>query len=287
MRNTVKQTDRLAHAARTGLPPYDGMLAAYHRAHEHELREMIADLPLRPGARVIDVACGDGAYSRWLAERVGPHGQVVGVDLSADYLACARAAADASPLGQRIALKQGDSDTLGFADGTFDLAWCAQSMLSLPNPRHALSEMIRVTRPGGTVAVFENDMLHHMLLPWPPEVELAVRRAQLAATARAGEQVDRFRIGSQVYVMMSELGLARCDLKAYVSVRSAPLAADERAFLQLYLDSLGAQVRQRLDPAMRSRFDDLSAAGSPLHMLNQPNVLISAIDMVVSGIRAA
>ena len=52
------------------LPPYAAMLAAFHRGHAAELRAMIADLPLRPGDQVLDMACGDGAYTCWLAERV-------------------------------------------------------------------------------------------------------------------------------------------------------------------------------------------------------------------------
>src|SRR5690242_10059537 len=82
--------------AADGLPTYAPMLAAYHRAHAAELRAMIAELPLRLGDRVLDMACGAGTYSVWLAERVGPHGTVVGVDISPAYLARARVRANDS-----------------------------------------------------------------------------------------------------------------------------------------------------------------------------------------------
>src|SRR5262245_60112589 len=59
------------------LPAYAPMLAAYQRAHAAELRVMIADLPLRVGDHVLDMACGAGVYSVWLAEHIAPHGTVV------------------------------------------------------------------------------------------------------------------------------------------------------------------------------------------------------------------
>src|SRR5262245_42857100 len=65
------------------LPGYARMLHAYHCALSAELRAIIAALPIAPGARVLDVACGDGCYSMWLAKRAGA---VVGVDLSPAYL---------------------------------------------------------------------------------------------------------------------------------------------------------------------------------------------------------
>src|SRR4051812_4652133 len=73
------------------LPEYASELHAYHRAHAVELRQIISDLPLKPGQRVLDVACGDGTYSGWLARRVAPLGTVVGLDSSLEYLRVAQA----------------------------------------------------------------------------------------------------------------------------------------------------------------------------------------------------
>jgi SAM-dependent methyltransferase len=72
------------------LPAYAPTLLAYHRAFERELRGLIAGLPLRRGDRVLDLACGDGVYARWLAERLGSSGRVVAVDRSAAFFVLAR-----------------------------------------------------------------------------------------------------------------------------------------------------------------------------------------------------
>src|SRR6476619_3278722 len=126
------------------LPGYARMLDAYHRSRAAELRAIIATLPLGPHSRVLDVACGDGCYSDWLAERAG---QVVGVDLCAAYLDLAERRDTATIYANRISFGRADAAILPFGDGSFDLVWCAQSFFSLPDPLATVREMIRVTRP--------------------------------------------------------------------------------------------------------------------------------------------
>src|SRR4051812_40963674 len=100
-------------------PDYAPMLAAYHRAHAAELCAMIGDLPLRAGDSVLDMPCGDGVYTLLLAEKVGSGGSVVGVDLSASYLASARARADQLAEAAHIHFQAGDIASLPFDDNSF------------------------------------------------------------------------------------------------------------------------------------------------------------------------
>ena len=77
----------------------------------------------------------------------------------------------------RVRFVQGDFRRLPSDDDRFDLVWCAQSLYSLPDPLEALQKMRQKTKPGGFVAVIENDEFHHVLLPWPIEIELALCQA--------------------------------------------------------------------------------------------------------------
>src|SRR2546423_7647865 len=67
---------------------------------------LLAHVPLRPGDRVLDVACGTGIVARIAAPRVAPTGKVVGVDLNEAMLAVARARS--AEEGTSIVWKQGD-----------------------------------------------------------------------------------------------------------------------------------------------------------------------------------
>jgi ubiquinone/menaquinone biosynthesis C-methylase UbiE len=202
------------------LPGYARMLDAYHRSRAAELRAIIATLPLGPHRRVLDVACGDGCSSTWLAERAG---QVIGVDLCAAYLDLAVRPGTAAVDANRISFGRADAARLPFIDGSFDLVWCAQSFFSLPDPLATLREMVRVTQPAGHIAILENDTLHQILLPWPAELELAVRWAQFQALAAeyGTGAVDKFYIGRNLCGLFRECDIKRCEMHTFPIERRA------------------------------------------------------------------
>ena len=57
-----------------GVPGYEPLLAAYHAAFSKELRFILESLPICSGDEVLDVGCGDGDYSCWMAPLVAPTG---------------------------------------------------------------------------------------------------------------------------------------------------------------------------------------------------------------------
>jgi SAM-dependent methyltransferase len=119
--------------------------------------EYLGLLGLSAGERVLDVGCGSGAVTRAIAERVGPSGTVVGADASAALLETAREYAEAAGLGARIDWRVADCRKLPFDDGAFDAVIAATVLAHVPSAGDALAEMVRVTRPGGRVAVFDLD----------------------------------------------------------------------------------------------------------------------------------
>lgn len=265
------------------LPAYAPMLAAYHRAHACELQAIISMLPINPGDRVMDIACGDGTYVCWLAERVGSSGAVIGVDISPAYLKLAEQRAAASPHAPNITFRIGAVERLPFDDNTFDLVWCAHSFYSLPDPIVALDELRRVVRPGGTIAVLENDTLHRVVIPWPPELELAVRRAQLMALDAASRHIGKFFIGRQLCTVFDAAGLRSCTITPLATVRHAPLSADEHTYLTWYFQDLGTRARPYLEPTTRDWFDMLFNPESELCLLTRPDFYAMYIDMLACG----
>ncbi|MFL5802817.1 MAG: class I SAM-dependent methyltransferase [Roseiflexaceae bacterium] len=264
------------------LPDYACMLHAYHRARAADLRAIIATLPLAPGDRVLDVPCGDGCYSLWLAERAG---QIAGIDLSSAYLAHARHRAARTPYGGRVSFLRADVGDLPFDDSSFDLTWCVQSLFSLPDPLVVLREMIRVTRPDGHIAILENDTLHQLLLPWPAELELAVRQAQMAALAarHPAGGLDKCYIGRNLCGLFHQCGVEACAIRTFSIDIRAPLSVDEELFLRLYFADLRACVWPYLDSASRAAFDMLFAPLAPTYLLCRPDFHITHLEMLAVG----
>jgi ubiquinone/menaquinone biosynthesis C-methylase UbiE len=106
---------------------------------------------VRPGQRVLDIACGTGVVARTAARRLGSGGNVTGLDLSAPMLAVARSAAAAE--GARIEWREGDALQLPFADQAFDIALCQQGLQFFPDRPRAMGEMYRVLAPGGKLVL--------------------------------------------------------------------------------------------------------------------------------------
>lgn len=108
------------------------------------------------GARVLDVGCGVGDVARELGAMVGKSGQVTGIDLSENMVLEARRRTEGT--GLNIDYRQGDVHHLEFPSNTFDGSRASRVFIYLDDPLLALSEMLRVTRPGGSVVFFEVEL---------------------------------------------------------------------------------------------------------------------------------
>ena len=106
---------------------------------------------VRPGERVLDVACGTGAVARAAAQRVGASGRVTGLDLNAGMLAVARALP--APPGAPITWIQRDAADTQLSAGTFDLVVCQQGLQFFPDKIAALRDLRRVLVSSGRLAI--------------------------------------------------------------------------------------------------------------------------------------
>ena len=113
-------------------------------------------LGLRPGERVLDMGCGAGRHAFEMYHRGA---DVIAFDQNADelhdvaeFFAAMRDSGDLPP-GAEADVKQGDALSLPFGDGEFDRIVCAEVLEHIPSDDQAISELARVLKPGGTIAV--------------------------------------------------------------------------------------------------------------------------------------
>jgi SAM-dependent methyltransferase len=160
-------------------------------------------LRLRAGARVLDVGCGIGRHVLETARVPGVH---VGVDLAREDLRKARYWRDLirkkEGLPGGVSFLEATAERLPFGDGIFDHVVCTEVLEHVPDDRAVLGELLRVLRPGGTIAVSVPDEYSERIL-WrlskryrtaPGGHVRIYRRRQIVALLRdAGVRVDAVR----------------------------------------------------------------------------------------------
>ena len=110
---------------------------------------LVARAQPRPGEAVIDIACGTGVVARLAAKRMA-QGQVTGLDLNAGMLAVARGVPSE---GAPINWLEGSALDLQLQSASFDVVLCQLGLQFFPDQARALSEMRRVLRDSGRVAL--------------------------------------------------------------------------------------------------------------------------------------
>src|SRR6266567_25815 len=106
---------------------------------------------LRPGMRVLDLACGVGDPALSIAEEVGPSGRVTATDLGPGMMVLAEELARKKGL-TNIEFREANAESLPFADETYDVLTCRFGIMFFPDLPKALRECLRVLKPGGRAA---------------------------------------------------------------------------------------------------------------------------------------
>ena len=135
------------HTAFVGSVPeiYDRYLGPilFHRHAD----DLAGRLPVSPGTRVLEVACGTGIVTERLARRLGGHGTLVATDLNEAMIAHAKARI---PPSAGLEWRQADGTSLPFPDRSFDAVVCQFGLMFFPDKAAGVREAYRVLRPGGT-----------------------------------------------------------------------------------------------------------------------------------------
>lgn len=105
----------------------------------------------KPGNHVLDVSCGTGLVTFPIAKAVSPGGLVTAIDISEGMIEKAENRAQVQNFNN-ITFRRMDAEALELPDASFDTVICSLGLMYFPDPEKALSEMLRVLKPGGQLA---------------------------------------------------------------------------------------------------------------------------------------
>jgi SAM-dependent methyltransferase len=138
---------------RSRLALMSSLLDPMHRRH-------IESLGVGPGARALEVGCGNGSISAWLAERVGPRGRAVAIDLDLSLV---------DVRAPRLELREGDIVAGPVDPGGFDLVTARAVLHHVTDVEAAIRNLCASLAPGGSILLIEPDFLP-VSVAEPPQV---------------------------------------------------------------------------------------------------------------------
>lgn len=204
----------------------------------------IADI--RPGERVLDVACGTGVVARLAAQRVGANGTVAGLDLNPGMLAVARSA---TPSGMTIQWHEASAEKMPLPDASFDIVLCQMGLQFVPDKSAVLREMHRILAPGGRLI---------LNVPGPTPPLMVVLRESLARHIGAEAegfvtQVFSLHDKAELQKLIEGVGFQEVSVQADTKTLRLP-APEEFLWGYVYSTPLAAVVA-KLDEERRGSLE--------------------------------
>ncbi len=114
-------------------------------------RRLLSSINVSTGGAILDICCGPGWLTIEASRLAGPEGTTIGVDLSPAMQA--EATSNAGKVGSPARFQVMDAERLEFPDASFDAVLCSYGLMHIPDPELAASEMARVLKPGGRLAL--------------------------------------------------------------------------------------------------------------------------------------
>jgi SAM-dependent methyltransferase len=194
----------------------------------------------------LDVGCGVGHWGMLIGSVLPGDARVTGIDRDPLWVEKARERAAARGLSDRFHYQVGLAEKLPFADDAFDLVTCQTVLIHARDPGATLAEMIRVTRPGGLVAVAEPNNIAGALMfdttSFDAPIEEIVTMVRLQLTCERGKAAlgeGHNSAGERIPGLFAAHGLA--DVKVHMNDKTSamlpPYASPaERALVEEMLD---------------------------------------------------
>ena len=190
-------------------PDYDSSVGPGIRAL---MRQLIGDMDVGEAPVALDVACGTGISTFALVKKTGGKGEFHGVDISEGMLEVARRSAEAQGLDVRFT--KGDAENLNYPDAKFDIVISNMSLQFFPDKPRALSEIRRVLKPGGRLAVlFGAGPIYEEV--WEVLEEVAAGRPEHPGFAASVEEIRAMHIGlEETEALMEGAGFEKTHVYA-------------------------------------------------------------------------
>lgn len=254
--------------ASADLSRYINRLLSAQPLREPILKCMVQSMQLPACSMGLDIGCGTGLNTWMLAEALGPGGQVVGLDVEAEFLIAAGTLIRQSDVKDRMIFKRGDAASIPFPDRTFDWACSVDCVGAVEaDPVKLLQEIKRVTKPGGRV--FVALWSSQKLLPGYPLVEAQLNTSSAAlAPFKVGMEPGRHIMRGLDW--FEQAGFQENKVQTLVRDICPPISTEVKIALQDLLHMRWEGAENEVHPELWQDYLRLCNPNSPDFILDAP-----------------
>jgi ubiquinone/menaquinone biosynthesis C-methylase UbiE len=240
---------------------------------EKAIREAIASLGLFAGVKILDVPCGIGNHSVWMAEaQTGIN--VLGLDIADAHLVYARNLASHKALNGAVMFEKGDITRLAQGDNSFDFVWCCDGLWLGPpetgcivtEPYGVLSEFKRVLKPGGKIALLFGTMPR--LLPGYPLLEAALNATQAANRPITWDSEPESHT-MRALAWLEQAGFRNVKVRSFVADIQGPFSESEETALLGAMNMYWGNAKDEVTPNLWQQYERLTDPDSDTFILRQ------------------
>jgi SAM-dependent methyltransferase len=251
-------------------PSYVGTQSDFHRAFAPELRSLMDNLPVNSSTRVLDVPCGNGFYTEMLSELTN---NLVALD------ACEAHVRELRAKVPKARIRMANAYQIQEPTGSFDLIWCAESLISL-EPVKAVKEFARLLHMDGLLAILEVDEYHHVLLTWPATLEAALPMAlHQASVAKYGSGI-KLSPARLLRRDLRDAGFNIAKRKLITFERETPYDEATKSFLKGHFAYLKSFLYPYLSKALQDEFDVETDMANPASLYFKEDTELTVLTAV-------
>ena len=184
------------------------------------VRNVLHEVALQPGEKLLDTGCGSAVIDRWLAHHTRRANSITAVDVNRYLLREAESLVRKEGLQDIITLREGNAEALPFGDNSFDVT-LSVTVMEEGDADQMLSELVRVTKPGGRVAAIVRGEDCPALLTTPLRAEVHTK----ATRAVAAGVVERGCADGSLYRRFHTAGLTQIERLPQLAVYDDPRSA--------------------------------------------------------------
>ena len=170
----------------------------FHIGGRQASEDFISQLDLSAEDHTLDIGCGIGGTSRFVASRFGC--RVTGIDLTPEFVSTGQSLCDWVGLSDQVKLHQGDATAMPFADESFDAAFMLHVGMNIPDKAGLFAEAYRLIKPGAFFGVYDvmqtSDEPLTYPVPWssvPDTSALATQEQYMEALEQVGFDIIKIR----------------------------------------------------------------------------------------------